>query len=90
VYGQAIEDPDFLADLLAVRRAHARDHDLEGAEILSVAWSAHRAVTGEESPEGSFSIRHPRLDPDWDFDPRNVLSATYRPAGPRRRLMAVN
>ncbi|GAA4594857.1 hypothetical protein GCM10023194_62910 [Planotetraspora phitsanulokensis] len=68
VYGQAVADPDSLAGLPAVERAHAREEDIEGADVLGVAWNAHLAVTGEELPDGAFTIRHPRLDPDWDFD----------------------
>ncbi|GII29124.1 DUF4240 domain-containing protein [Planotetraspora mira] len=67
-YGQAIEDPDSLAGLPAVLSAHAQGDDLQGEDVLSVAWHAYQAVTGEEPPPWSFSVRHPRLDPDWDFD----------------------
>ncbi|GII57633.1 hypothetical protein Pth03_60220 [Planotetraspora thailandica] len=68
VYGQALADPDSLADLPVVADACARGDDLEGDAVLSAVWNAYQAVTGEEPPEGTFTIRHPPLDPAWDFD----------------------
>ncbi|MFH8388039.1 hypothetical protein ACH4E7_45445 [Kitasatospora sp. NPDC018058] len=42
--------------------------DAECERTLSIAWTAHRAATGEELPNDAFTIRYPELDPEWDFD----------------------
>jgi hypothetical protein len=68
-YQRVLADPDTLADLPAIRAAAAGGREeLECADALGIAWHAHRRATGEQLPAGSFTIRYPALDPDWDFD----------------------
>ncbi|MFJ2194117.1 DUF4240 domain-containing protein [Kitasatospora sp. NPDC087861] len=63
-----IADPDALAELPAVRAFAVDGIDIECEESLSIAWDAHRIATGENLPNDAFTIRHPALDPVWDFD----------------------
>ena len=67
-FERAVADPDSLADLPAVRAAAAEDEELECQDLPSIVWDAYRRATGEELPEGSFTIRHPPIDADWNFD----------------------
>src|SRR5215475_13181372 len=48
VYDRALADPDSLATHPAIIEAAASGDDPEDPDILSVAWSAHRAATGED------------------------------------------
>ncbi|WP_105972067.1 DUF4240 domain-containing protein [Streptomyces geranii] len=72
VFERVVADPDTLAELPVVRSAAADgpepELDLEGEDVLSIAWNAHIAATGEQLPAGAFTIRYPELDPAWDFD----------------------
>ena len=68
VFTQVVADPQALADLPAVRTALADGDELECEEVLGIVWNAHLAATGEQLPSGTFTIRYPALDPDWDFD----------------------
>jgi hypothetical protein len=63
-----VADPDVLADLPAVRTAAADGAVLECEEMLHIAFTAYLAATGERFPAETFTVRHPVLDPDWDFD----------------------
>ena len=65
VFNRAVADPDSLADHPAVIE---RDDDLECEDMLDVAGEAYRAVTGDDLPANSYTIRYPELDLDWDFD----------------------
>ena len=67
VFEQALADPDSLDTVPAVVSAIA-DWGAECEDILSVAWDAHRRITGDGLPSGSWSIQYPPLDPAWDFD----------------------
>lgn len=42
--------------------------DLDGEDVLSIAWNAHITATGEQLPAEAFTIRHPELDSSWNFD----------------------
>ncbi|MFD7641728.1 DUF4240 domain-containing protein [Kitasatospora sp. NPDC059795] len=68
-FERALADPDTLAALPSVR-ACARDGlDIECGDVLSLAWTAHRAATSTELPQSSGPTPPwPSLDPDWDFD----------------------
>lgn len=68
VFERVVADPDALAGLPVVRAAAEEGADLEGEDVLGVAWDAYRVATGEELPEGAFTIDYPGLDPEWDFD----------------------
>ncbi|MFS8098760.1 DUF4240 domain-containing protein [Lentzea alba] len=68
VYLAAVESPDSLASLSAVREAAEDGYEFECEAALSIAWDAHQAATGMKLPEDAFTIRYPDLDPDWDFD----------------------
>ncbi|MFE6049234.1 DUF4240 domain-containing protein [Kitasatospora sp. NPDC056446] len=67
-FEQVIADPDALAGLPAVRAAAADGDDIEGEDVLGIAWQAHQAATGEELPDNGFTYRYPELDPEWGFD----------------------
>lgn len=67
-YEQVINDPDSLAGLPAVQQAATKGWDLDGEPILTIVWNAYQAVTGSRPPEGTFTIRYPDLDSEWDFD----------------------
>ena len=67
-FEQTLADPDSLGGNPIVVRAAAEGEDVECEDLLSVAWTAHLAVTGQKLPAGAFTIRYPPLDPDWDFD----------------------
>ncbi|MFD5572894.1 DUF4240 domain-containing protein [Streptomyces cadmiisoli] len=68
VFERVVADPDALADLPVVQASAADGRDLEGEELLSIAWDAHTMATGEELPADAFTIRYPELDPAWDFN----------------------
>ncbi|MEV7282443.1 DUF4240 domain-containing protein [Streptomyces sp. NPDC093111] len=67
VFERAVADPDTLAVLPDVRAA-APEGIFGCEEMLSIAWNAHQKATGQELPADAFTIRHPDLDPAWDFD----------------------
>ncbi|MFD3502967.1 DUF4240 domain-containing protein [Streptomyces sp. NPDC058678] len=68
VFERIIADPDALAELSIVQASAADGRDLEGEEMLSIAWNAHIIATGEQLPADAFTIRYPEPDPAWDFD----------------------
>jgi len=51
-----------------VQGASSGGLDLDGEDVLSIAWDAHVRATGEQLPVDAFTIRYPELDPAWDFD----------------------
>ncbi|MFC5002216.1 DUF4240 domain-containing protein [Dactylosporangium cerinum] len=69
-FERALADPDSLAGHPAVVAAAAEGRDdLEGEDILGVAWQAYRDVTGADGlPRPVDPVALPDLDPDWDFD----------------------
>jgi hypothetical protein len=68
-FERIVADPDALADLPDIRVAAAfgRD-DVECESALGIADDAHLVATGHHLPPGSFTIRHPVLAFDWDFE----------------------
>ncbi|NRQ30770.1 DUF4240 domain-containing protein [Nonomuraea sp. NN258] len=78
VFERAVADPDTLAELPVVRAAAENGEDLECEEMLGVARRAHVAATGAEPPAGSFTVRYPELDPEWNFDFDDVAEMTRR------------
>ncbi|MDK9501206.1 hypothetical protein QEZ40_007578 [Streptomyces katrae] len=65
---RVVADPDALAGLPVVRACAADGVDLEGEDVLGIAWNAHLSATGDRLPAGSAAIRYPEPDPAWDFD----------------------
>jgi hypothetical protein len=70
VFERSVADPDTLADLPVIQAAAASRARIECELVLYIALKAHRAATGEELPEGAFTIGYPELDAGWDFDDR--------------------
>ncbi|MEW2077272.1 DUF4240 domain-containing protein [Streptomyces sp. NPDC013433] len=68
VFERAVADPDALAELSIVQAAAADGVDLEGEDMLGIAWNAHITATGDQLPAGAPTIRYPELDPAWAFD----------------------
>lgn len=68
VFERAVADPDALAELSIVQAAAADGIDLEGEDMLGIAWNAHITATGDQLPAGAPTIRYPELDPAWAFD----------------------
>ncbi|MFF4371346.1 DUF4240 domain-containing protein [Streptomyces sp. NPDC001594] len=68
VFERVLTDPDALAELPAVQASAAEGSDLECEATLGMVWDAHITATGEQLPDGSFTIRYPGLDPAWNFD----------------------
>ncbi|MFD9601596.1 DUF4240 domain-containing protein [Streptomyces sp. NBC_01224] len=68
VFEQVVADPDTLAELPVIRAAAPEGEEMECERTLGIAWDAHRAATGEDMPDDSFTIDYPGLDPEWDFD----------------------
>ncbi|MEU2619417.1 DUF4240 domain-containing protein [Streptomyces sp. NPDC007157] len=68
VFERAVADPDALAELPVVQASAADGVDLEGEDVLGIAWDAHVAATGDQLPADAFTIRYPQLDPAWAFD----------------------
>lgn len=68
VFERAVADPDALAELPIVQACAADGIDLEGEDMLGIAWNAHITATGDQLPTGPPSIRYPHLDPAWAFD----------------------
>jgi hypothetical protein len=67
-FERIVGDPDALADLPIVQTTAADGLDLDGEDVLSIAWNAHIAATGEQLPADAFTIRYPELDSAWNFD----------------------
>lgn len=67
-FERIVADPDTLADLPIVQASATDGPDLEGEDVLSIAWNAHLTATGEQLPAGAFTIRYPELDSAWSFD----------------------
>ncbi|MFD9245177.1 DUF4240 domain-containing protein [Streptomyces sp. NPDC059556] len=68
VFERVVADPDALAELPIVQSCAADGVDLEGEDILGIAWNAHISATGDRLPPGSPTIRYQDLDPTWNFD----------------------
>ncbi|MFC8453561.1 DUF4240 domain-containing protein [Kitasatospora sp. NPDC057223] len=67
-FERVITDPDALAALPVVRAFAERGIDGDCEATLSIAWTAYQTATGENLPDGAFSIRYPKLDPEWGFN----------------------
>ncbi|MEU9661705.1 DUF4240 domain-containing protein [Streptomyces chartreusis] len=67
VFELAVAEPDALAELPVVQTAAALGIDLEGDDVLGIAWNAHIAATGNQLPADQPKIQYPELDPDWNF-----------------------
>ncbi|PWI15031.1 hypothetical protein DI272_13285 [Streptomyces sp. Act143] len=68
VFKRAVANPDALAELPIVQAAATDGDDLEGEDMLVIAWNAHITATGDQLPAGGPTIRYPQLDPTWAFD----------------------
>ncbi|MFI8521009.1 DUF4240 domain-containing protein [Streptomyces sp. NPDC085481] len=68
VFERVVADPDALAELPIVQASAAAGVDLEGEDMLVIAWNAHITATGDQLPTDAFTIRYPQLDPAWGFD----------------------
>ncbi|WP_328351679.1 DUF4240 domain-containing protein [Streptomyces sp. NBC_00445] len=68
IFERVVADPDALAELPIVQASAADGVDLEGEDVLGIAWDAHVAATGDQLPADAFTIRYPQLDPAWAFD----------------------
>ncbi|MET9411596.1 DUF4240 domain-containing protein [Streptomyces sp. NPDC002935] len=68
VFERVVADPDALAKLPTVQAAAAAGIDLEGEDMLVIAWNAHITATGDQLPPEAPTIRYPQLDPAWNFD----------------------
>jgi len=68
VFERTVADPDALAELPVVQGASAGGPDLDGEDVLSIAWDAHVRATGVQLPADAFTIRYPEPAPGWDFD----------------------
>ncbi|WNV84654.1 DUF4240 domain-containing protein [Umezawaea sp. Da 62-37] len=78
VFERAVQDPDTLADVPAVVAAAPDGDEMEGEDVLGIAWNAHIKATGEQLPRGASTIRYPDLDPDWGFDFDDEAEMTRR------------
>lgn len=67
-FERVVTDPDALAELPIVQASAADGVDLEGEDMLSIAWNAHISATGDQLPASSPTIRYRELDPTWNFD----------------------
>ncbi|MFD2683992.1 DUF4240 domain-containing protein [Streptomyces phyllanthi] len=68
VFERAVADPDTLAELPQVREAAEEWDEMDCERALAIAWDAYRKATGEDLPPDAFTVRYPKLDPDWAFD----------------------
>lgn len=66
-FERAVEDPDALANLPAVRRAAHEEADLEGESALGMASHAYTRATGQPIPH-TYTITCRDLDPAWNFE----------------------
>ena len=67
-FGQAVADPDSLANLAAVRLAAANRAIVECELALYIPARAHRAATGDELPADAYPSESSELVGGWDFD----------------------
>jgi hypothetical protein len=67
-FERIVANPDALAELPFVYASATEGLDLDGEEVLNIAWNAHITATGEQLPVDAFTIRYPELDPAWNFD----------------------
>ena len=67
-FGQAVADPDSLADLAAVRVAIANQAIVECESALHIPARAHRAATGDEIPDDASRMEPRDLLGGWDFN----------------------
>ncbi|MEU5517804.1 DUF4240 domain-containing protein [Streptomyces griseoaurantiacus] len=78
VFETMVAGPDALAGPPLVQASAADGLDLEGEDVLGVAWTAHLMATGEQLPAGEFT-----------FDTRNwTLPGTSTSTTGERRLAA--
>ncbi|MEV6251267.1 DUF4240 domain-containing protein [Streptomyces sp. NPDC051742] len=68
VFEHVVADPDALAELPIVQASAADGVDLEGEDMLGIAWNAHISATGDQLPASPPTIRYRELDPTWNFD----------------------
>ncbi|MER6241363.1 DUF4240 domain-containing protein [Streptomyces clavifer] len=68
VYECVVADPDALAELSVVQTAAADGVELEGEDMLGIAWNAHVSATGDQPPANPATIPYRGLDPTWNFD----------------------
>ncbi|WP_167979811.1 DUF4240 domain-containing protein [Lentzea indica] len=67
VFESAVVNPDSLAGMALLPDEYGSVGSCE--DMLSIAWDAHLAVTGEDLPDDAWERRERLpLDPDWDFD----------------------
>ncbi|MGW4757217.1 DUF4240 domain-containing protein [Streptomyces chartreusis] len=67
VFELAVAEPDALAELPVVQAAADSGIDLEGEDLLGIAWNAHIAAAGNQLPADQPKIEYPQLDPAWNF-----------------------
>lgn len=68
VFERAVADPNALAELPIVQACASAGVDLEGEDMQGIAWNAHISAAGVQLPASAPTIRHPELDPTWNFD----------------------
>lgn len=68
IFQHVVADPDALAKLPIVQAAATAGIDLEGEDMLLIAWNAHITATGDQLPPGAPTIHYPQLNPAWNFD----------------------
>ncbi|MEW2051257.1 DUF4240 domain-containing protein [Streptomyces sp. NPDC005476] len=68
VFERVVAEPDALAELPIVQASAADGVDLEGEDMLGIAWNAHISATGDQLPTSPPTIRYRELDPTWNFD----------------------
>jgi hypothetical protein len=73
-FGQAVADPDSLADLAAFRLAIANQAIVECESALYIPARAHKAATGDEIPDDAYR-REPLelLGGDFNFDDQREI-----------------
>ncbi|MFE7409160.1 DUF4240 domain-containing protein [Streptomyces laurentii] len=67
-FERVVADPDALAELPVVQASAAGGVDLEGEDMLGIAWNAHISVTGDQLPASPPTVPYRELDPTWNFD----------------------
>jgi uncharacterized protein DUF4240 len=68
VFERVVADPDALAELPIVQASAADGVDLEGEDMLGIAWNAHVSASGDQPSASPPTIRYQELDPTWNFD----------------------
>ena len=67
-FGQAVADPDSLADWAAVRLAITNQAIVGCESALYIPARAHRAATGDEIPDDAYRMAPLELLGGWDFN----------------------